>query len=40
MHMLKSEDGCYPVLITIHRTDRTDGPDVLVRCVYNDTGLS
>ena len=40
MQMLKNEDGYYPVLITIHRMDRTNGPDVLVRCVHDDTSLS
>ena len=40
MHMLKTEEGFYPVLVRITRTDQIDGPDVLVRCVYNDTGLS
>ena len=44
MDMLTNEDDCYPGLIRIHRTDQADSriptTEVLVRCVYDDTGLS
>ena len=39
MDMLTNEVDCYPGLIRIHRTDHTNGTEVLVRCVYDDTGL-
>ena len=38
--MLTNEVACCPGLIRTHRTNRTDGLDVLVRCVYDDTSLS
>ena len=40
MDTLTNEVDCYPGLIRIHRTYRASGTDVLVRCVYDDTGLS
>ena len=40
MHMLRNEDDSYPGLVSILCTDYTDGPEVLVRCVYDGTSLS